>query len=137
MAKKSWTEKLNVESTFTIKTIEKKFADMPAGCTMLIVSPPIMDAYIRQIPFGEEVDLKTIRLDLVINYGAEKTCPVTTGIYLRIVAEAAYEAYQNGTPLQSITPFWRVIHSQMKVAGKLACGKDFIEWQREQEGVNQ
>jgi len=130
---KSWTEKLNVESSHQIKTLDKKFADMPEGCQMLIVSPPIINAYVKNIPFGKSVELKEMRNDLAQEYGADKTCPVTTGIYLRIVAEAAFEAYQTGTPIQQISPFWRVINSKMKVSKKLTCGEDFINVQRQKE----
>lgn len=108
---------------------------MPESCKMLIVSPPIINNYIQHIPFGKSRDLNSMRNDLAKAFGAEKTCPVTTGIYLRIVAEAAFEAYQNGNSIQSITPFWRVIHSKMKVAAKLACVTDFIEQQRQKEGL--
>ena len=33
-------------------------------------------------------------------YQADKTCPVTTGIFLRIISEASYEEYDNGIDLE-------------------------------------
>jgi hypothetical protein len=69
---------------------------MKAGSTMYISNPKTIDAYIRNIPKGKYTDLKTMRNDLAIEHHAEVTCPVTTGIFLRIVAEAANEQLKQG-----------------------------------------
>ena len=135
MAKKTWTEKLNTEKSVIVKTIDKKFADIPEGSIMLIATPAIIRDYVAAIPLGSSVDLSTLRNDLATTYNADKTCPVTTGIFLRIVAEAAYEEHLAGKPVEAITPFWRIINPKMKVAKKLACGPEFIEKQREKEGI--
>ena len=68
-------------------------------------------------------------------YQADKTCPVTTGIFLRIVPEASYEEYDNGIDLNTITPFWRMVGPNSKLAGKLACGIDFIAEIQTQENI--
>mgnify|MGYP000518920703 CR=1 FL=1 len=134
-SKKSWVEKRNCDTSFKIKKIDKKFADIPAHSKMLIVSPPIIDNYVKNIPSSKSVSLKELRDDLAKKYEADKTCPVTTGIFLRIVAEAAYEELESGKTITQITPFWRVINSKMKIASKLACGLNFINFQREKEGL--
>ena len=133
MAKKTWTEKLNRVATYQIKTIDKKFADIPEGSTMLIATPGIIDDYIKKIPAGEFITLPIMRSDLALEYGAQKTCPVSTGIFLRIAAEAAYEQYLGGVRIEKITPFWRIIDEKMPVAKKLTCGIDFIKKQRAAE----
>lgn len=134
--KKSWTEKLNSPKPFQVKTLDKKFADMPVGCKMFIATPKIVDEYINAIPFGSTTDLQTLRNDLAIEYKADKTCPVTSGIFLRIVSEAAFESYKKGKNLEEITPFWRIVNPKMKVAKKLECGIEFIENQRKKEKIN-
>ena len=55
--KKSWIEKRDCEKSFKIKTIDKKFADIPEGSKMLIVSPPIIDEYVKSITYGKFVEL--------------------------------------------------------------------------------
>ena len=100
---------------------------------MLIPTPRLVEAYIRQIPQGKFVDTSTIRNDLATEHGAEVTCPLTTGIFLRIVAEAAYEEFQGGKPIDEITPFWRVISETSPTAKKLTCGADFLKEQRAKE----
>lgn len=76
---------------------------------MFIATPKLIDEYIQEIGFGRRIDSKTLRKDLAIEHKADYTYPVTTGIFLQIVAEANYEKLQKGKRLEEITPFWRVI----------------------------
>ena len=133
--KKSWIEKRDCEKSFKIKTIDKKFADIPKGSKMLIASPPIIDEYVKSILYGEFVEPVKMRDDLAKDYQADKTCPVTTGIFLRIVSEASYEEYQSGYDLETIAPFWRIVKLNSKLAGKLACGIDFIAKRQTEENI--
>ena len=96
--KKSWIEKRDCEKSFKIKTIDKKFADIPKGSRMLIASPPIIDEYVKSILYGEFVEPVKMRDDLAKVYQADKTCPVTTGIFLRIVSEASYDCLLYTSP---------------------------------------
>ena len=135
MAKKTWVEKRDCDNSYKIKTIDKKFADIPEGSKMFISTPKIIDDYIKQIPFGKSTELSTMRNDLAIDYQAHKTCPVTTGIFLRIVSEASYEEFKSGKGIDEVTPFWRVVNPKSKLAKKLECGVEFINKQRENEAI--
>ena len=66
MAKKTWIEKRDTDKTHIVKTIEKRFADMPEGCVMFIATPKIVDDYVRCIQVGNELDIPTMRNDLAI-----------------------------------------------------------------------
>lgn len=133
--KKSWSEKFMTRTEPEVKRIDKAFADIPANGLMLIASPKILSDYLHQVPKGKTVDIKTIRKDLALEYRAEYTCPVTTGIFLRIAAEAAHEAYQKGEQIERITPFWRAIAPNSPAAKKLSFGQDFLVKMRELEGI--
>ena len=133
--RKSWQEKLHVDKKAEVKKNEFDFADIPAGSKMLIATPLIVDEYIRQIPKGHFTDIKQIRKDLASEYKAEYTCPVTTGIFIRIVAEAAFEEYENGKPISKITPFWRALSSKSPSAKKLSFGIKFLLDQQKKEGI--
>ena len=135
MTKKTWIEKRDCNKSFNIKTIDKKFADIPKGSKMFIATPQIIDDYVNRIPFGKSTDLATMRNDLAIEYQADKTCPVTTGIFLRIVSEASFEELNAGKDIEKVTPFWRIVNPKSILAEKLACGIDFIQKQRENEGT--
>ena len=133
--RKSWTEKMLSGSSYKIERTQKRFADIPEGSRMLIATPSIIDDYIRSIPEGKEVDLRGIRKYLAIEYGVDYTCPVTTGIFLRIVAEKAFEDLNKGKSIGEITPFWRVINMKSPTAKKLTFGLDLLRQQREKEGL--
>ena len=95
--KKSWQQKLDIDQQPQVKKSDKDFAGIRQGQLMLIPTPRMVDAYIRRIPRGKQVDPQTIRRDLAAENHAEVTCPLTTGIFIRIAAEAAWEQYQQGT----------------------------------------
>ncbi|MFM7638188.1 MAG: hypothetical protein ACKO67_00525 [Bacteroidota bacterium] len=134
--RKSWLEKLNEKKEPKIKRIDIDFADIPAGSNMFIATPKLVDEYIQQIGIGKRIDIKTLRKDLAIEHNADYTCPVTTGIFLRIVAEANYEKLQSGKRIEEITPFWRVIEPKSALAKKLTFGQEFILKQIEKENKN-
>ena len=134
--KKSRLDKLNENKEPKIKRIGIDFADIPAGSNMFIATPKLIDQYINEIGVGKRIDLKTMRKDLAIEHNADYTCPVTTGIFLRIVAEANYEKLQQGKHLEEITPFWRVIEPNSPLAKKLTFGQVFLLEQIEKESRN-
>lgn len=134
--KQTWQQKLHGCKAPHVKTLDKKFADIPQGAKMLISSPLEIEQAIWQIAYGEFINSKTLRQQLAKQYHADATCPVTTGIFLRIVAEAALEALNQGTPLINICPFWRVIESNSALAQKLSCGSLWVEQQiRSEQGI--
>ena len=132
---KSWVEKRDIDKECQVKTNPKIFADIPAGAKMLIPTPKIVDKLVKRIPDGSFLYLKQIRKKLADDYNAEMTCPVVTGISMRILSEAAFEEYQMHKDIERITPFWRIVEPDSKLAGKLACGIDFIIERQTQEGI--
>ena len=130
---KTWTEKLNCGKKPQLKKNDKPFAGIPKDSMMYISTPEEINSYIMNIPKGVTITPKQMREDLAKSNHTDYTCPVTTGIFLRIVAEAAYEKYSISKKTDEITPFWRVIEPNAKVAEKLACGIQFISKQRSLE----
>lgn len=132
----TWTAKVNDPSkTHEVKILHRDFSDMREGDKMLIATPKMIDTYLRQIPKGKAVKLATLRKDLAVELGADNTCPLTTGIFLRIASEAALEQINSGKPLNKVAPFWRVIDEKMPIAKKLSCDPDFIKSHRKREGI--
>jgi hypothetical protein len=136
-SKKTWLDKLSEKKEPKIKRIDFDFADIPANSNMFIATPQIIDNYIKQIPKGKTVTVQTMRKDLAIENRADFTCPVTTGIFLRIVAEANFEKYKQANSLKGITPFWRVVEPNSTLSKKLTFGQDFITDQRQAEKINE
>lgn len=135
-SKKTWLDKLSENKKPKIKRIDFNFADIPANSNMFIATPQLIDNYIKQIPKGKNVTVQTMRKDLAIENRADYTCPVTTGIFLRIVAEANYEKYQQANSLKGITPFWRVVEPNSTLSKKLTFGQDFVTKQRQAEDID-
>ncbi|MBU6168203.1 MAG: hypothetical protein KGQ86_04135 [Bacteroidetes bacterium] len=129
MMPKSWTEKLNVNKDPKVIRMEESFSDIPADSMMLVATPALVDDYIRKIPKGKMVDMKTLRKDLAADFHADNSCPLSTAIFVRIAAEAAFEQFISGRKLEEITPFWRVIQPGSKMASKLTFGEDFLKKQ--------
>ena len=108
-----------------VKVLEKKFADMKAGDRMYISSPEEIKSFIINIPRGTSKSLKEMRLDLANTKGADNTCPVTTGIFLRMVIEDNTENF----------PYWRIIDQNHSLVTKLNLNKEFIINQRSLETI--
>lgn len=121
---KTWLEKYNNSKDPVVKTIDKPWLGFREGSKMLISSPAEIDDYIRKIPAGKTVTVEKLRKDLAIKHGADFTCPLTTGIFLRIVAEKSFE--EMNIDKIEVAPFWRIIDPGSKLASKLSFGLDFI-----------
>jgi hypothetical protein len=134
--KKTWTEKLQVKKEPQVKKIDKDFWGYTRGDGMYISTPQIIEDYIKQIAKGKSVDTISMRNDLAVENNAVFTCPLTTGIFLRIVAEAANEQLEQGVALKNITPFWRMIEPNSPLAKKLSFGQDFLKEQRKKEKID-
>lgn len=136
MAKrKSWQEKLDNGRKPKVVRLAKSFAGIPSGASMLVSTPREVDAFLRKIPEGQFVAPEEIRRKLAAKHGADATCPVSTGIFLRIASEAAWEEIQQGRGPEDVTPFWRAVPAGSPLASKLACGEAFLKKMQRQEHI--
>lgn len=125
---KTWQQKFEAKKIEEIKQLEIDFADIKAGETMLISTPAKIVDYINSIPDNENRDIATMRKDLAIQAGTDKTCPVTSAIFTRIVAERSLELMaENKKPL---APFWKVVDPKSPLAKKLSCGPELLQQMR-------
>ena len=130
---KSWKQKHASAKPAHVVTLEKSFAGVPAGARLLIPDPALVERHVRGVPPGERMDIAEIRARMAAERGADATCPVTTSIHLRIVAELAVEAAEAGMPDEELAPFWRVVPPEAALAKKLSCGSEFIRRRRAAE----
>lgn len=131
---KSWTEKFNCSKSSQKKRLEKSVAGMSAGALMYISTPQEIDEYIQSIPYGQSKTIQQMREDLAKKNQTDCTCPLTTGIFLRIVTEAAFEKI-NQDHGASITPFWRVVDRKASIVKKLSFDSSIIQKMRDQESI--
>ena len=128
----SATEKFNKKYVEVVKVIEKDFSDLKRGDKMLISSPRSISKYIKTIPYGKEKTIKLMRRELAKFSNADNTCPLTTGIILRIAIEASLETQNLDKP---DLPFWRVINERSPITKKLPISKDDLIYLRTKEGL--
>ncbi len=82
---------------------DKKTINIYGGDKMVIAPPIDYDLLIKQIPNGKLCTSSILRDFLKNKYNADFTDPLTSGIFINIVAWASYQRKED------ITPFWRVI----------------------------
>ena len=116
----SWREKLERVQDPKIVAIPPKMQKRFGRGKMLIPRPLDVDALIRKVPRGKLVTQAQLREKLARSSGADVACPITTGIFVRIAAEAAAEDERAGK--RRITPYWRVIRDNGLLLEKLPGG---------------
>ncbi|UCH89487.1 MAG: MGMT family protein [Thermoplasmata archaeon] len=89
-----------------------KIVDTPKG-KMVVPNPLDIDALMRKIPRGKLVTVDQIREKMAKDFQVDFTCPMTTGMFIRMAGEAAEEDLTKGK--KRITSYWRVI----KIDGSL------------------
>lgn len=134
-SRKSWSDKLANSKPAQVQRLDKDGLGMKTGQLMLISSPADLDKAIRRVPEGKCIDVKTLRERLAKKAEADVTCPLATGIFLRIVAEAANEARSAGAPVRSLTPVWRVLDAKSPLMKKLSFDTKWVLDQRARENL--
>ncbi len=87
---------------------------------LLIPRPLDVDAVIRKVPRGRVLTLSQLRQNLAKAAGADATCPLVSGMHVRIVAEAAAEDMKAGK--SRVAPYWRVVRDDGRLLEKLPGG---------------
>lgn len=106
--RKSWVEKLRDSRDLPrVEKITEKMSRRWGTGTVVIPAPLEVDALMRRVPKGKLVTLKEIREALARKHNATIGCPMTTGIFAWIAANAAEE--QRGKGIKDITPYWRTL----------------------------
>lgn len=108
---------------------EPKGNAYPPG-RMLIASPDTIAAIVQQIPRGRVLRLGDLRATLAVTHGATYTCPMTTGIFLRMLAEDVDRA---GTG--DDMPWWRVVRDDGALLDRLPGGTAAQQRRLERDGV--
>ena len=108
--RKSWREKLaDSKGLPKVGKIEGKMTTRWGTGTMVIPAPAEVDALMRKVPRGKLVTISELRESLAKQHGVNIACPITTGIFTWIAANAAEEDAADGKT--RITPYWRTLKS--------------------------
>jgi len=129
---KTWREKLEKDQEPKVVDIPPKMAKRFGTGKMLIPTPLLVDGLVRKVEKGKLVTINQIRKRLAKDFKVDSTCPLTTGIFLRIAAETAEEDLTRG--VTEITPYWRVIRDDGSLNEKFPGGIDAQATYLEKEG---
>lgn len=105
------------------------FAGIAAGSVLYVATPEIVADYIAKVPTGETRSVEQLRRDLAKRNRADAACPVSTAIFLRMVAETALTQLAEGAKRDAVVPFWRVITSDTKIAKRLPVDAAWLDAQ--------
>jgi len=134
MAKrKTWSEKLKDSKGLPkVEKITGKMSKRWGTGTVVIPAPMEVDEIMRRVPQGKLTTINEIRAALAKKHGATIGCPITTGIFAWIAANAADEAKQKGA--EDITPYWRTLKTGGTLNEKYPGGVEFQKTLLEKEG---
>jgi alkylated DNA nucleotide flippase Atl1 len=104
----AWQAKLEKVQQPEVKPGPEEWNERYGGSRMLISTPQHIQQLLETIPKGRVITMSLLRQRLAREANADYTCPLTTGIFLRIVAEATEEKRSMPGPAP-LTPWWRVL----------------------------
>ena len=119
-SRSAWREKLQEHRTPRIVAIPRRMRAKLGTGRMVIPMPMDVDALIRRIPRGKLLTPSGICHLLARKYRVSAACPKTTGIFVRIVAEAAEEDRRQGR--KRVAPYWRVVREDGTLNDRLPGG---------------
>jgi hypothetical protein len=132
--RKSWREKLEnpVKGLPKVVDVPDKWVKTMGGRQVLVPTPLMVDEQVRTVPRRKLVTVGQLRQRLAQPFQADSTCPLTMGIFLRIISEAAEEDRRNGK--KRITPYWRVVKDDGSLNPKFPGGVEAHAAKLRQEG---
>jgi len=131
--KKSWCEKLKDDKGLPqVQEITDKMSKRWGTGTVVIPAPMEVNEIMRRVPKGKLTTINEIRAALAKKHGATIGCPITTGIFAWIAANAAEEQRQHGE--KDLTPYWRTLKTGGVINEKYPGGVEAQKKLLEKEG---
>jgi hypothetical protein len=131
--KKSWREKLaDNKGLPRVERIDAKKSKRWGTGTFVIPAPREVDEIMKKVRKGKLITINEIRKVLARKHGATIGCPITTGIFAWIAANAAEEDATEGK--KRITPYWRTLKTGGELNPKYPGGMENLRRKLEGEG---
>jgi len=132
---KTWTEKLHTANDLPkIVDLSKMKNSRWGKGTMYIPAPVEIDAEMKKVRKGKLTTIKLIRERLALQHKTSITCPLTSGIFSWIAANAAEEMEKAGK--KRTTPYWRTLKDKGVVNPKYPGGIPMQKKLLEAEGFS-
>ena len=132
-AKKTWKEKLyNSKGLPKIQVIDEKMSKRWGLGTFVIPAPIEVFEIMKSVPEGKLITITEIRQILAKKHDTSIACPLTTGIFAWVSANASEEARASGE--DEGIPYWRTLKSDGSLNEKYPGGIDQQKFYLEAEG---
>jgi alkylated DNA nucleotide flippase Atl1 len=133
MSEKTWKEKLKDDKGLPkVEKITDKMSKRWGSGTVVIPAPREVDELMKSVPEGKLTTINEIRAALARKHKATIGCPITTGIFAWVAANAAEESRQKGERM--ITPYWRTLKTGGVINEKYPGGAEGQKRLLEKEG---
>jgi len=132
--RKSWEEKLNdAKDLPKVVHLKGKTRRKWKVETLAIPSPREIFSFVQEVPAGKVATIPDLQAAVAKKHGAEMGCPMTTGIFTWITAQASeeLEAKRAG----SGAPYWRILKSDGSLNPKFPGGIEQQAKRLAKEGV--
>jgi alkylated DNA nucleotide flippase Atl1 len=131
--KKTWSKKLEDSKGLPkVEEITGKMSQRWGTGTVVIPAPMEVDEIMKRVSEGKLMTINEIRAVLAKKHRATIGCPMTTGIFAWIAANAAEEKRQQGE--KDITPYWRTLKTGGVINEKYPGGVEGQKGLLEKEG---
>jgi len=131
--KKTWREKLADDKDLPkVCHVTDKLRQRWGEGRFVIPAPREVDALMKQVPRGRVVTINDLRAALARKHKADFACPITTGIFSWIAANAAAEDEAKGR--KRVTPFWRILKAGGEINSKYPGGIAGVAGRLQAEG---
>lgn len=131
--KPTWQEKLNDNRGLPkVEELSGRMSKKWGTGTLVIPAPLEVNELMSKVPRGKLVTINEIRMALARKHRATIGCPLTTGIFAWVSANAAEEQRLEGKV--DITPYWRTLKTGGFLNEKYPGGFEAQKLLLEQEG---
>ncbi len=131
----SWRTKLSDKLDLPkVEPISDRMSEKWGNGTIAVPAPREVDEIMWNVPKGNLITINEIRGIIAKKHMASIGCPITTGLFAWVAANAAAEDEAEGR--NRITPYWRTLKSGGELNAKYPGGVENQKTRLEQEGFN-
>lgn len=132
-ARKTWAEKLHDNKGLPkIARIEGNLSSRWGTGTFVVPAPIEVKELMDKVQKGKLTSINQLRATLAKKHNTTIACPITTGIFAWIAANAAEEAATAGA--KRITPYWRTLKKGGELNPRYPGGIESLSAKLEAEG---
>jgi hypothetical protein len=111
----------------------KVVADPRLGDRLLVPTPMLLAEAIAAVPAGQVLTMTALRAQLAARFGADRTCPLTAGIFAKVIAGAVADDLTRRRPPR--WPIWRLVRDDGHLPDRWPLDERWRATQLRAEGV--